>query len=371
MPYWIYTGTAIIYAIRIAVFIIGAIIERNRIIRASKGDENNQLPFVSVIVPARNEENNIRSCIQSLLQSDYPIERLEIIIINDRSSDSTGSIADELHSKYPHIRALHLTEERTGNLRGKPGALDAAMNIAKGEIILMTDADCEVQPTWVSMLVRQFSEKTGLVASFTTIHPSTIFAQMQSVEWVLTHTMASAGIGLKQPLGCFGNNLAIRKKTYYEVGGYNGIPFSVTEDLALLQTVIKKGWEVRYVCDYSCAVETLPCETLGEYVRQHHRWLRGGTALGWRGAVFVLFSASLWVSLATAIVTQSWMLLPVILMIRLLGDLAVIAPSLSALRRKDLYPWALLAVFFITALELVIPFSLLKREVVWKGQRFR
>lgn len=369
MPYWIYTGTAIIYAIRIAVFIIGAIIERNRIIRKSKTDET--LPFISVIVPARNEENNIRDCIQSLLQSDYPIGRMEIIIINDRSTDSTPAIADELENKYTHIRALHLTEEREGNLRGKPGALDAAIHSAKGDIILMTDADCQVQPTWISMLVRQFDSKTGLVASFTTISPSTVFAQMQSVEWVLTHTMASAGIGLKQPLGCFGNNLAVRKKTYFDVGGYGGIPFSVTEDLALLQTVIKKGWQVHYVCDYSCAVVTLPCETLGEYVRQHHRWLRGGTALGWRGAVFVLFSASLWISLATAIITQSWMLLPVILTIRLLGDLAVIAPSLSALRRKDLYPWALLAVFFITALELVIPFSLLKKEVVWKGQRFR
>lgn len=371
MPYWIYIGTAIIYAIRIAVFTIGAIIERKRIIRSSTKTVN-ELPFVSVIVPARNEEGNIEKCIASLLQSDYPVEKLEILIIDDRSTDSTGAIANNLQIQYPHIKAIHLTDERQGNLRGKPGALDAAIRQSRGDIILMTDADCEVQPTWISVHVKQFTdERTGLVASFTTIRPSTVFAQMQSVEWVLTHTMASAGIGLRQPLGCFGNNLAVRKTTYFEVGGYGGIPFSVTEDLALLQTVIKKGWDVRYLCDYSCAVETLPCETLGEYVRQHHRWLRGGTALGWRGAVFVLFSASLWISLATAILNQQWVLLPLILTIRLIGDLAVIAPSLSALRRKDLYPWALLAVFFITALELVIPFSLLKKEVVWKGQKFR
>lgn len=369
MPYLVYIATAIIYAIRISVFTIGLRIERKRTIRTFL---HHIYPQISVIVPARNEENNITQCIESLAASDYPADRLEILIVNDRSHDQTGQIAEILSLKYSHVKVIHLFEERQGNLRGKPGALHHAITEAQGDIILMTDADCIVPKGWVRMMAQQFSDDSaGLVASFTTIKTGSIFAQMQCVEWVLNHTMASAGIGLKQPLGCFGNNLAIRKQAYTDVGGYARIPFSVTEDLALLQKVIQVGWGVRYVCDAESTVETLPCHTFGEYVKQHHRWLRGGTALGWRAAVFVLFSASMWISFVTAIVTEQWFMVPLILSIRLLGDLMVLTPSLYAIKRKDLFAWALLAVFFITALELVIPFSLLKKEVIWKGQKFR
>jgi len=369
MPYLVYIATALIYAIRISIFTIGLRIERKRTIRTFP---YHNYPPVSVIVPARNEENNLTHCIDSLAACDYPSDRFEILIVNDRSNDNTGLIAELLSQKYSHVKVIHLVEERDGNLRGKPGALHNAMMQAQGDIFLMTDADCMVPKGWVRMMVEQFNDiSTGLVASFTTIKYGSVFAQMQCVEWVLNHTMASAGIGLKQPLGCFGNNLAIRKQAYNDVGGYAGIPFSVTEDLALLQKVIQIGWGVRYVCDAESTVETLPCRTFGEYVKQHHRWLRGGTALGWRAAVFVLFSASMWISFATAILTQQWFMVPLILGIRLLGDLMVLTPSLYAIKRKDLFPWALLAVFFITALELVIPFSLLKKEVIWKGQKFQ
>jgi len=369
MSYLVYIATAIIYAIRIAIFTIGLRLERKRTVRTFP---HSVYPSVSVIIPARNEQSNLGKCIESLLRCDYPIECLEIIIVNDRSTDKTAEVAHSLSSLHSHIKVLNLTEERVGNLRGKPGALHHGISMAHGEIILMTDADCVVPDGWVRMMVQQCRDKSiGLVASFTTIKKGTVFAQMQCVEWVLNHTMASAGIGLKQPLGCFGNNLAIRKTAYNDIGGYEGVPFSVTEDLALLQTIIKKGWQVRYICDAESTVETLPCTTFGEYVQQHHRWLRGGTALGWRAAVFVLFSTSMWISFITAITTQNWLMVPLILGIRLVGDLMVLTPSLNAIKRKDLFPWALLAVFFITALELVIPFSLLKKEVVWKGQLFR
>ncbi|HRI31122.1 MAG: glycosyltransferase [Ignavibacteria bacterium] len=369
MSYLVYIATAIIYAIRITIFTIGLRIERKRTVRTF---HYTVYPSVSIVVPARNEESTLRECIESLIQCDYPKDNLEIIIVNDRSTDKTAEMAHSLASTYSHVKVLHLTEERSGNLRGKPGAIHHAINVAKGDIILMTDADCIVPVGWMQMMVQQFKDiSIGLVASFTTIKTGSVFAQMQCVEWVLNHTMASAGIGLKQPLGCFGNNLAIRKKAYNDIGGYEGIPFSVTEDLALLQTIIRRGWEVRYIGDAQSTVETLPCTTFGEYVQQHHRWLRGGTALGWRAAVFVFFSASMWISFLAAIISQNWLMLPLILGIRLIGDLMVLTPSLYAIKRKDLFPWALLAVFFITALELVIPFSLLKKEVVWKGQLFR
>jgi cellulose synthase/poly-beta-1,6-N-acetylglucosamine synthase-like glycosyltransferase len=366
---FLYSISALLYGFRIFTFVFGAAKERSKLISVSQHEK----PFVSVIVPARNEEKTIRTCIESISRSDYPLDKYEIIVINDRSTDLTGAVLDSLQSDYSNLNILTLTETRTTkNLRGKPGALQAGINHSRGEILLMTDADCTVERQWISTMARQFSNpKVGLVPSFTLIKADTLFEQMQAIEWLMNHTMASAGVGIGQPLGCYGNNLGMRRSAFESVGGYENIRFSVTEDLALLQAIFAKGWEVRYVCSPLAVVTTLPCETLKEYILQHHRWLRGGVDLGWRAVVFVAFSASLWICILTAIVNSHYWLLPIIFGIRVLGDFAVIAPTLMILKRKKKIGWAFLAVGFITILELVMPISLLKKEVVWKGQIFR
>jgi 1,2-diacylglycerol 3-beta-glucosyltransferase len=366
---FLYTLAAILYLFRTFTFVVGAASERRRIIKNTL----TKLPFVSVIIPARNEEANIETCIQSLVLSNFPPDNFEIIVVDDRSTDRTPEILRRLEQKYPLLRVITLDEARTtANLRGKPGALQAGIESSSGDIILMTDADCTVVPDWIATMARQFDNpQVGLVPSFTLIKANTFFEQMQAIEWIMNHTIASAGVGLNQPLGCFGNNLAVRRTAFDSVGGYEKIRFSVTEDLALLQAIFAKDWEVRYVCSASAVVTTLPCQTLGEYIRQHHRWMRGGVDLGWRAVIFVAFSASLWICILAAFLNGDFILLPLIFTIRVLGDFAVISPVLAILKRKRQLGWGFLAVGFIILLELVMPLSLLKKEVVWKGQIFR
>jgi cellulose synthase/poly-beta-1,6-N-acetylglucosamine synthase-like glycosyltransferase len=271
------------------------------------------------------------------------------------------------------LRIVTLTEPRPErNLRGKPGALDAGISASTGEIILMTDADCIVPSGWIAAIAAQFdNSRVGLTASFTEIRPGNIFESMQAIEWTLTHSMALAGVGLRQPLGCFGNNLAVRRSVYEALGGFAGIRFSVTEDLALLQAVFAAGHEIRYVCHKNAAVETAPCTTFGEYIRQHHRWARGGLGLGWRATVFIILSATLAVSLAVAVYSEHYALLPLIVAIRAIGDNTIIYPSLRALNRTDLYFSSVYSVLFLMALEMFIPILALIPSVRWKGQIFR
>jgi cellulose synthase/poly-beta-1,6-N-acetylglucosamine synthase-like glycosyltransferase len=364
----IYLVSAILFAVRILLIIRGARRER------SKRNLPAALPqrFVSVIIPARDEEKNIGNSVRSVACSDYPVELYEIIVVNDRSSDATGEMLSALGGEIPNLRIVTVTQARTEvNLKGKPGALDAGIYHAKGEILLMTDADCTVSPDWIAAMCAQFDNpEVGLTAAFTTIRPQSFFQAVQAVEWTLNHTMAQAGVGLQQPLGCFGNNLAVRASVYREIGGYAGIPFSVTEDLALLQAVHASRHELRYVCHHTTAVETIPCLSFAEYLSQHQRWAKGGLGLGWRAVVFVGLSATLAVSLATAVFTGNYLLLPVIIAVRLAGDVAVIYPSLSQLRRNDLRVPAIFSVLFLMALEMLIPLVSLKKTVWWKGQKF-
>jgi glycosyltransferase involved in cell wall biosynthesis len=106
----------------------------------------NDLPFVSVIVPAKDEESNIANCINSILCSNYPAGLFELIIVNDRSTDKTPDIINSIaqQSKIPVRLCNILSDTNHPNLKGKPRAIKVGIDNANGEIIMMTDADCIV-----------------------------------------------------------------------------------------------------------------------------------------------------------------------------------------------------------------------------------
>ncbi len=331
-----------------------------------------QLPRVSVVVPARNEQDNIGSCIESLLACDYPMHLLEIIVVNDRSSDATGAIIDDLARAHACIRAIHRTEaDAVANLRGKPGALQAGIDHAGGEILVLTDADCRVQNGWIRTMVGPFIDAdVGMVCSFTTVRRGNLFALIQDIEWLYTSGMAQSANNNGQPLGCFGNNMALRASTFHQIGGYSAITFSVTEDLALLQAMGRVGARVAFICEPDSRIETEPCTSLGEYLRQKQRWVQGGLGLGWRGITFAATSVIYWFGLVSSIVMADPPWIALFLGLRMLGDGMLIANSALRLRRYYLLPAVAPTIALLLLLELLLPFLALQKRVVWKGQTF-
>jgi len=327
---------------------------------------------VSVIVPARNEARNLERCITALAASDYPLERLQIIVVNDRSTDETGHVLDALADRYAMITALHRTDADVHpNLRGKPGALQAGIDRATGDVLLMTDADCAVEPSWIQAMTEPFrDQRVAMVCSTTSVEPLSVFARLQDVEWTYSHAMARGSLQNGVPLGCYGNNIAIRKQTFTEIGGYEAIGFSVTEDLALLQAVYGRGDLITYLCQHDASVTTLPCTTIGEYLRQRQRWARGGTALGWRATAFVVTSLALWLGIVAAALSSAWLWLLGLACMRIVGDSALVVWALLRLRRPGTIAWVVPAMVVLMITELIVPFLLLQRNVVWKGQRF-
>jgi 1,2-diacylglycerol 3-beta-glucosyltransferase len=359
----------IIPLVRIIFFYIGAIKERKKPI-----DEfaNEEIPFVSVVIPARNEEENIRQCIISIAKSNYPKEKFEIIAVNDRSSDNTKAILEDLRKDIRNLEIVDIVNDsQKKNLRGKPGALQAGIDKSKGEIILMTDADCTVNSGWVSAMANSFKDPSvGLTAAYPAIRANTFFGMLQAVEWIYLHTLATAGIGLNIPLSCFGNNMAVRKKDFVEIGGYNGIKFSVTEDLALMHAIYKSGRKIRYLTSEKSTITTQACRTFKSYIKQKHRWVTGALDLGWIATLWVLTSTSLWAGIIMSLIwLEAWWLIAFLLM-RFAGDSIITIPSAIILDKKKLIPWLVPAVIFFMFMELIAPFLLLKKDVRWKGQTF-
>ena len=136
------------YFIQSVLFIIGSSKKFPKV-------EAKTLPEVSVIVAARNEEDNILKCLKSLDKLEYPEDKIQIILVDDRSTDKTENIIENFIINKPKFTKI-VTKKEIGRLKGKTNALANAVEIATGEIILTTDADCVMVPTWVKTTVSYY-----------------------------------------------------------------------------------------------------------------------------------------------------------------------------------------------------------------------
>ncbi|MBC8042448.1 MAG: glycosyltransferase [Rhizobacter sp.] len=331
-------------------------------------------PVVTVVVAARNEEHNIGRCLDSLTQLDYPPEKLDVIIADDHSTDRTAAIIQDYAGKFPFVRYHSVAATA---IKGKGNAIDQAVHLAKGEFILMTDADCTVQSSWAKDILKYFTPRTGLICSTTLPRLSSaamplatrLFEKLQSLDWNYLLSMGSAMAGLGMPGGGIGNNFSFRKAVYMEVGGYEKVAFSVTEDFALFQAISSTSWKIAYPLEHETNNTTEPLVTLAELYKQKKRWILGGTEA--KAKTMVTFVIGLVTHVATAL--AFFMLpLPVALAffaVKMLTDLLFLLTPLSRLRSLELVVFVPLFELYYYLTLMIIPAMLLfDRKVVWKGR---
>jgi cellulose synthase/poly-beta-1,6-N-acetylglucosamine synthase-like glycosyltransferase len=324
----------------------------------------------TVLVAARNEEQNIARCIESLVVQDYPKELLEVIIIDDRSTDRTGAICRDYAARYTFVKVLVAPE--SSELRGKTNAIDHGVSNASGEIILMTDADCEVPQAWVRLTVEQYGPEVGLVGGMTLHKVRGAFSGMQSVDWAFLLGLASAAVNRRMPLSVIGNNLSFRKRAYQDVGGYRSLKFSVTEDYSLFKAIVNSGkWDYLFPVDRDRIVITEPCESWGDLVRQKHRWGTGGLDMRLYGLYIMVVGFGMHLSTIAALLTGSVAVATTGFMIKCLADYIFLNGVLSKIGRKDIlkhfYAFELYYLLYVIALPFIVFFG---GKVSWKGRKY-
>lgn len=236
-----------------------------------------ELPSVSVVVAARNEENNIVACLESLNKLIYPENKIEMIIVDDASTDRTGALIKNFIIDKPYFKLLQLEEDFDEKLKGKVRAMSEGIKISSGEIILTTDADCVVNPLWAKTIVSYYVGNVGNVNGFTTQSVKNLFSGMQAIDFIYLLFIAAGTINLGKPVSCIGNNMSFRKKAYEEVGGFENLPFSVTEDFLLLNSIHKlKKYDIIYPLNSESLVISKPALSFSELFNQKKRWAVGG-----------------------------------------------------------------------------------------------
>lgn len=234
----------------------------------------NDLPIVSVLIPAHNEAVVIRKTLQAMTRLDYPKDRLEVIVINDNSSDDTGEIARKMGEEHPFIRVIETTPPNKG--KGKSSALNTGYAVSKGEYIIVYDADNTPEPQSVYYLVMGLMNdpKAGaMVGKFRVSNAKeTLLTRFINIETICFQWMAQAGRWFWFKMSTIpGTNFAIRRSIIERLGGWD--VNALAEDTELSVRVYELGYHIRF---FPAAItwEQEP-ETWKVWWRQRTRWARG------------------------------------------------------------------------------------------------
>ncbi len=274
----IFLATLSFYFVQTIIMIIGASKKYPKL-------EDGSLPSISIVVAARNEEPNIIDCLTSLDKLEYPEDKIQIVIIDDNSEDKTPTLIEEFISGKTKFVGLKTTEQ-VGELKGKTNAIVNALKHTTGEIILTTDADCIVSKKWAKTIAAYYTdEKVAMVCGYTKQFENNNFEAMQSVDFIYVLGVGAGTMNLGFPLSCIGNNMSYRRRVYDEVGGYESIPFSITEDSMLLKTFAEqKKYKIFFPLDSGALVTSKPCDSLKSIYWQKKRWGVGGLDTASSGA---------------------------------------------------------------------------------------
>lgn len=232
---------------------------------------------VSVLVLFRNESDNILSCLDSLQAQNYSEELLEIIFIDDNSTDDSVS---KLKAKINSDRIKVLTNKIGDSERAhKKKAIEYGLQHAKGEIIVTTDADCVHSKNWLQSMINTFEEDVGFVAGPVDFkNTKNYFAKLQRLEFAGLVLSGAGLIAYNQPAICSAANIAYRKDVFEEVGGYqDNYSLSSGDDELLMQKIHKlSSYKVDYCFKRDAMVSTQPNESVGDFYQQRKRWASKG-----------------------------------------------------------------------------------------------
>lgn len=239
----------------------------------------NNLQSVSTIIAMKNEEKNVRQCLESLIKQDYPKNLLEIFIVDDGSTDKTPLILDEYDRKNSFISVLKINGSEPIQ-KGKKNALTRAIKKSNGEILLFTDGDCAPPHNWIRSMVACFEPNVGLAAGFSPlIDPSdSLFGTMLKLDSLAAGIVAAGSIGLDKAVTCTGRNLAYRREVFDQINGFEKIKNSVSGDDDLILQLVKNEtqWEIRYTTNFESIVPSFQTKSLIDFFRQKRRHLSAG-----------------------------------------------------------------------------------------------
>ena len=237
--------------------------------------EKNHTTKVSVIIPARNEEEHIVACLQSIAKQTYNSNLYEIILVDDHSEDETVRFATD--ANLTNLKIIKLSDINIHIENSyKKAALACGIENASGDLILTTDADCIVPHEWIKYMVAYYEkEKPVIFSSHIQLNPNiSLVDKFQALDIIGMMCVTAASYFLKIGWMSNGANLAYEKKIFQELQGFKGIDqIASGDDFLFIQKVAEKyPNRIGYLKSKHTIVKTYPEKGIRDFIRQRIRW---------------------------------------------------------------------------------------------------
>jgi len=274
--------------------------------------DNANLPheYISIIIPFRNENENILANLKSIEAQLYPQEKYEVIYVDDYSDDDSVEILTRNIIRN-NIKVLSVPEDYSVNAH-KKRAIRFGIENARGDIIVTTDADCIYDVEWLQTMIKTFDSLTGFISGpVEFISDDKLFSNFQKLEFAGLVLSGAGLIGSGQPTICNAANIAYRKKVFDEVGGFkDNMNLSSGDDELLMQKISKDtDFKVKFCLDRQAIVKTKANKTVNDFFQQRKRWASKGLFYRDRSLVLKLiliyfFYLGLFTQLVLAVTTN-------------------------------------------------------------------
>lgn len=238
---------------------------------SATGSSHTNTPKVTVLIPFRNEADHLPNLLHDLRSQDYPMESLQIILINDHSTDKGPTYLAAQITRLPHFALHHLPE----NLAGKKAALQYGLQKAKGALIVTTDADCHLPPQWITTLVHhQQNTNAKIVCGPVAISPISNFSQhFEACEFMSLNASGAGATGISRPIMSNAANTLYTKEVFKNLQPSIRQELASGDDIFLLLAQKKQNpHSIVFAKNKAAMVTTAPQKNVQAFITQRRRW---------------------------------------------------------------------------------------------------
>lgn len=339
---------------------------------------------ITVIIPARNEEEHIVNCLQNVLAQNYPGKLTEIIVVDDNSTDNTVKLVEKIiaENQNRNIRLLKLKDVSATALF-KKRAITEAVAVATGKLIVTTDADCRMGKDWLATIAEYYEvyQPKMMLAPVTFTNEKSVFEKLQTLEFIGYIGVSAAAVAMKNPLMCNGANLAYEREAFKAVGGYKQNDNLASGDDVFLMLKIKTMFPgaIHFLKSREAIVETFAQKNLNDFFQQRKRWLSkrpGYTDFSVIGTALLVYAFNFFVLLGFVLslfaAGNSFMILfGLLFLLKCFSDFVFLYPVATFFGRRELLWWFLpeqvLVIIYVTLMGIIGSNGKYK----WKGRELK
>lgn len=331
------------------------------------------LPRVSILIAARNEAAALPRCLASVRALAYPPHLLEVLVGDDASTDRTRAVAEAAMQGFAGSFQVVSITETLGQARGKANVLAHLAHRATTDYFLITDADIALPPTWVPGLLAHAAPRVGTVTGLTVVQGPSLLARLQGIDWLLSLASIQVATDAGQPMTAMGNNMLVTRAAYRAIGGYEALPFSITEDFALFEAVNAQGYGFRQLFEPAVRAASLPAGAWAALLRQRLRWVRGVAGLPRKVQVALVVFSGYWLAVVGLLLAARPGWASGVMLLKIISQGLLLR---AAARRAGLPmpAWYLVVGYEFFSLTLITNLTLSRlfgrKGVDWKGRHY-